>query len=74
MTKTKKKTKVSIKEEGCKGCELCVEFCKQNVLKPSNDLNNMGYHFVEVVDQEACTACMVCTLVCPDVIIEVYSE
>ena len=74
MTKVKAKYKVVVREEYCKGCNLCIEYCKQNVLQSSEHLNKMGYHYAEPVDQDACVGCMVCTLVCPDVVIEVYDE
>ena len=74
MAKTKKKHKVVVKSEFCKGCGLCIEFCKQNVLKTSNDLNKMGYNFAEVDKTKECNGCMVCVLVCPDLVLEVYDE
>ena len=74
MTKTKKKFKVVVRQQYCKGCNLCIEFCKQQVLESSENLNNMGYHYADPVNQDACVGCMICTQVCPDVVIEVYSE
>ncbi len=74
MTKTKKKFKVVVRQQNCKGCNLCIEFCKQQVLISSENLNTMGYNYAEPVNQEACVGCMVCAQVCPDVVIEVYSE
>ena len=74
MVKTKKKSKVVIKSELCKGCDLCIEFCKQGVLVSSKKLNKMGYYYPEAVNMDKCTGCMVCTQVCPDFVIEVYDE
>ena len=74
MTKTKSKYKIVVREDFCKGCNLCIEQCKKNVFQPSENLNKQGYHFADPVNQENCTGCMVCTLVCPDLVIEVYSE
>ncbi len=74
MTKTKKKYKVVIKGESCKGCDLCVEFCNKDVLKLSDSLNKLGYNYAESVNDDACVGCMICTDVCPEVIIEVYDE
>ncbi len=53
---------------------MCIEFCKPNVLKSSTDLNKMGYSFAEVYNNDDCNGCMVCVLVCPDMVLEVYSE
>ena len=74
MTKTKNKYKVVVRDEYCKGCALCVEYCKKDVLQSSENLNKMGYHYAEPLNQEECVGCMVCALVCPDVVIEVYDE
>ncbi|MBN2333107.1 MAG: ferredoxin family protein [Deltaproteobacteria bacterium] len=74
MSKKEKVFKVEIRRDFCKGCGLCIEFCKQEVLGVSPQLNRMGYHYAEPVKPEACVGCMVCTMVCPDVAVEVYSE
>jgi 2-oxoglutarate ferredoxin oxidoreductase subunit delta len=74
MTKEEKKFRVVVREQGCKECNLCIEFCKQNVLRSSKNLNKMGYHYAEVVNEDACVGCMICTQICPDVVIEVYGE
>jgi len=55
---------IEVKEEWCKGCTICVEFCPQDVLAMNGAL-------VEVVNLEACTACMLCELRCPDFAITV---
>ncbi len=74
MTKTKSQYKVIVREEYCKGCGLCIEFCNKKVLAESQKLNKMGYHYAETVNNDECVGCLICTLVCPDVVIEVYSE
>jgi len=70
----KKKYKVVVKSDFCKGCELCVHFCKSNVLHFSKNFNKQGYHYAEPAADKECTGCMVCTIVCPEVAIEVYDE
>ena len=62
--KSEKKKEVKVKESWCKGCEICVEFCPHNVLVMKD-----GKAFVENID--ACTACGLCELYCPDFAIEV---
>ena len=74
MTGKSNKFKVVVREDFCKGCNLCIDCCKKNVLQSSENLNKMGYNFAEPVRQEDCNGCMVCTLVCPELVIEVYSE
>ncbi len=69
----KTKNKVIVRADSCKGCGLCVEFCKKNVLRISDKLNKMGYYHIEPDADAECTGCMSCTLVCPDLALEVYS-
>jgi 2-oxoglutarate ferredoxin oxidoreductase subunit delta len=69
---SKSKNNVVIRTEYCKGCGLCVAYCKKEVLKPSENLNKLGYYYIEPAEGVECTGCMVCTLVCPDLAIEVY--
>ncbi len=65
---------VVVDGERCKGCELCVEFCSQKVLRIGARFNSRGYHFPELHcgDGRKCTGCAMCARVCPDVVIEVY--
>jgi 2-oxoglutarate ferredoxin oxidoreductase subunit delta len=74
MTKTAVKHKVIVRTEYCKGCGLCIAYCNKNVLKESEHLNKSGYHYADPADMDQCAGCMICTLVCPEVIIEVYDE
>ena len=59
---------VYILPERCKGCELCVAFCPQQVLRPSPYINAKGYHYPEIAPgkEEACVHCQFCTLICPE--------
>lgn len=36
--------------------------------------NEMGYHPATVTQQEKCTGCALCALMCPDLVIEVERE
>lgn len=64
--------KVTIIEERCKGCGLCVRACPKKIMQLSKTaLNSKGYHPAEVVDPEACIACAACARTCPDVVITV---
>jgi 2-oxoglutarate ferredoxin oxidoreductase subunit delta len=68
------KHRVVIRREFCKGCNLCVEFCAKKVLRPSEQLNRAGYYYADPVNMAACSGCLVCAMVCPDCVIEVYVE
>ncbi len=54
--------------ERCKGCRICIEFCPQEVLQESQEINAKGYHYPEMVPgkEEACVHCDFCTLICPE--------
>ena len=68
------KGRVVFDMERCKGCELCVTACSQDVLvMDSHSLNAKGYHPVMLADpQGKCTGCALCAVICPDVVITVY--
>jgi len=65
---------VVVNADYCKGCGLCIDYCKKGVLVESHELNVQGYHYATPDGEKDCTGCRVCTLVCPEVAIEVYSE
>lgn len=52
----------------CKGCNFCIEFCPEDVLEESPNLNAKGYHYPVVAadKQEACVHCGFCTMICPE--------
>ncbi len=70
----RKKSKVTIDRNRCKGCELCVHACPKGVLAMSEEINEKGYFFAQVKNQDDCTACRFCAMVCPDVAIEIAVE
>lgn len=64
---------VDIDTDRCKGCDLCVIACPQDVLSlAEKEVNDRGYHFAIMVNPEGCTGCTSCATVCPDGCIEVY--
>lgn len=67
----KLKGKVVIDIQKCKGCELCTTACKENALVLSEQLNNKGYKYI-IANNDLCTGCVNCALVCPDAVITVY--
>ena len=60
-----------IKEDRCKACGICIEFCPKQCLKATSRFNPQGYHPVENIAPEECTGCAICARMCPDVVIEV---
>jgi 2-oxoglutarate ferredoxin oxidoreductase subunit delta len=58
--------------ERCKGCEVCVSACPQQVIALTKEVNRKGYHYAQPIHAEACTGCTNCAVVCPDGVISVY--
>jgi 2-oxoglutarate ferredoxin oxidoreductase subunit delta len=58
----------------CKGCELCVAVCPQDVLALDMErLTPKGYHPVHLI-KDGCTGCAICAIVCPEAALTVYQE
>jgi len=60
---------ITINEELCKGCGLCIDACPKRILGPGKGLNGKGYHPASVTDAEKCIECGSCAIMCPDVAI-----
>jgi 2-oxoglutarate ferredoxin oxidoreductase subunit delta len=68
------KGRIEVNETYCKGCELCVPACPQDVIRLAPErLTAKGYHPAELF-AEGCTGCAVCAVVCPEAAITVYRE
>jgi len=68
------KGRVVVSDLYCKGCELCVGACPQDVLRLSPErITPKGYHPVEL-SGEGCTGCGICAVVCPEAAITVYRQ
>jgi len=65
---------VTIEKNQCKGCTLCVHACPKQVLAMSEEINNKGYFYAQVVNQPACIGCRFCGFMCPDVAITIEQE
>ncbi len=68
----KVKGKIKIDIQKCKGCELCTVACKEDSIKLSKEINNLGYRYAVFINQDNCTGCENCALICPDGVIKVY--
>ncbi len=64
--------KVTIRENTCKGCGLCVGVCPKQVLAiDRNKINEKGHCPASPVNPEACIGCAFCATICPDCAITV---
>lgn len=67
----KVKGKIEIDIQRCKACELCTTECKEHALSLSDSINIKGYRYI-IANNDLCTGCVNCALVCPDALITVY--
>jgi len=67
--------KITIREDVCKGCDLCVFICPKKIISiDSSKINARGYHPAKCDKMEECTACAMCAIMCPDSAIKVEKE
>ena len=64
MAKTDE-AKVETKTDRCKQWGLCVSVCPKDAISFSEEINDAGYKYT-VIDHEACIACGMCYITCPD--------
>ena len=65
-------SKVTIDQNRCKGCGLCVNACPKQVLCMSADqINAKGYNIAVAESPENCIGCAMCAIMCPDIAITV---
>ncbi len=62
---------VTIDEQWCKGCELCVKVCPKGVIEMSKKLSTRGIRPAVVVEGSECIKCQACVLICPDTAITI---
>jgi 2-oxoglutarate ferredoxin oxidoreductase subunit delta len=67
--------RLTINEDLCKGCGLCVRACPKNILELSRaKLNAKGYHPCEITNMSECIACASCARTCPEVVIRIEKD
>lgn len=65
---------IHIDERVCKGCGLCVHFCKEGVLRISERRNAKGHRVAEAAYPEKCRFCLLCEIGCSDFAIFIERE
>jgi 2-oxoglutarate ferredoxin oxidoreductase subunit delta len=65
--------RITIDQDRCKGCELCLWACPPGVIVMGDKINSLGYRPAVLQDPDGkCTGCALCAMVCPDAVITVY--
>ncbi len=65
MTYQNEDVTITVNEDWCKKCGICIQFCPKKVLVA----NKKGCPVAEHIDD--CIQCMLCELRCPDIAISV---
>lgn len=74
-TMSKIKGAIVVNTDRCKGCQLCIVACPQDVIQlAQKKVNVHGYPYVEPVFADKCIGCASCGIVCPDGCITVYRK
>jgi 2-oxoglutarate ferredoxin oxidoreductase subunit delta len=63
--------KITVNENLCKGCGMCVFACPLKIIALTDEINAKGYHPARCVQPEKCIGCCACAFMCPDVAITV---
>lgn len=66
--------RVQVDRERCKACGLCIDACNRKLLALGPELNDRGYHPVHIHDEELCSACTLCGVVCPEAGVQVFKD
>jgi 2-oxoglutarate ferredoxin oxidoreductase subunit delta len=69
--KTAPLNKITIDENFCKGCHLCIDQCPKDVLAVSSKRNAKGYLVPKADRTDECIGCQLCEMICPDMAISV---
>ena len=63
---------VTVNEDVCKGCGLCIDACPKKIMEiDTQRLNKKGYHPAHCKAADICIGCAFCAIMCPDVAITV---
>ncbi|MGL4670177.1 MAG: 4Fe-4S dicluster domain-containing protein [Methanobacteriaceae archaeon] len=65
---------IKIDADLCKGCDLCIISCPKEVYGKSNVSNKKNIYLPVVENEEECTKCHICEIICPDQAITVSDD
>jgi len=65
---------IEVKEDWCKGCNICIDRCPVDALEESDKLNRRGIRPPQLKKDNNCNYCRLCELICPDLAIAVIPD
>jgi 2-oxoglutarate ferredoxin oxidoreductase subunit delta len=65
---------IEVKEDWCKGCNICIDRCPVDALEESDKLNRRGVRPPKLKQENECNYCRYCELICPDLAITVIPD
>jgi len=65
---------IEVKEDWCKGCNICIDRCPIDALEESDKLNRRGIRPPQLKKDNNCNYCRLCELICPDLAITVIPD
>jgi len=66
--------KITIDQERCKACGLCIIYCPRNLIAAAETINKKGVKPPQFKKGHECVGCTLCAIICPDNAIEVYKD
>ena len=65
---------IEVKDDWCKGCNICIDRCPVDALEESDKLNKRGIRPPKLKERNECNFCRYCELICPDLALTVIPE
>ena len=65
---------IIVKEDWCKGCDICIDRCPVDALEKSDQLNRRGVRPPQLKEDNKCNFCRLCELICPDLALAVVPD
>ncbi len=65
---------IEVKDDWCKGCNICIDRCPVDAREESDRLNRKGIRPPQLKEKNNCNYCRLCELICPDLAITVIPE
>jgi 2-oxoglutarate ferredoxin oxidoreductase subunit delta len=65
---------IEVKDDWCKGCNICIDRCPVGALEESDRLNKRGIRPPQLKKENECNYCRYCELICPDLALMVIFD